>query len=113
MILFKSVLHQIEFVLFVETIPNLILLFQLKNVDDFDHLKQLPHLAHIYIKNNPLTLQNPKRANSTDDIIRSDHNKLFFHGHSQPTKTKICFEIECFIFLILLFFSTYHSRSLR
>ncbi|UJR28966.1 hypothetical protein I4U23_010183 [Adineta vaga] len=29
---------------------------QLKNVDDFDNLKQLPHLDHLFIKNNPLTL---------------------------------------------------------
>jgi hypothetical protein len=50
---------------------------QLKNVDDFDNLQQLPHLAHINIKNNPITLSNKKQTNSTDDIIRSDRTHLF------------------------------------
>jgi len=49
---------------------------QLKNVDDFDHLKQLPNLAHINIKNNPLALPNKKQAHSPDDIISIIRQKL-------------------------------------
>ena len=96
----KSASHPIEFVLSPRVFSNWILPFQLKNIDDFDHLKQLPHLAHIYIKNNPLILQNTKRTTSISDIIRSDH---FRNGHSQQSKTKKrrCLEIECFIFLLL------------
>ncbi|CAF4705703.1 unnamed protein product, partial [Rotaria sp. Silwood2] len=42
---------------------------QLKNVEDFDNLKHLSQLVHIYIKNNPLTLPNNKCNNSIDNII--------------------------------------------
>ncbi len=58
-------------------------------MDDFDNLQQLPHLAHINIKNNPITLSNKKQqTNSIDDIIRSDRIYLFLYGHSQSTETK-------------------------
>jgi hypothetical protein len=66
---------------------------QLKNVDDFDNLQQLPHLAHINIKNNPITLSNKKQTNSTDDIIRSDRTHLFslWTFTIDRNKTKTCF----------------------
>ncbi|CAF0720314.1 unnamed protein product [Adineta steineri] len=62
-------------------LDNLVLLSvasnQLKNVDDFDNLKQLSNLAHIFIKNNPLTLSNNKRSTSSiDDIISIIQQKL-------------------------------------
>lgn len=51
---------------------------QLKNVDDFDHLKQLPNLAHLNIKNNPLltSTNNKLKTTSIDDIISAIRQKV-------------------------------------
>jgi hypothetical protein len=114
-------LHRIKFVIFKKSIFQIqrIDLFQLKNVDDFDHLKQLPNLSHISIRNNPIILPNAKRTQSINDIIRSDLTILFFYGHSQQSETKIkhVFKLNVlflwFIFLIFPLFSKYRSISPR
>ncbi|CAF0839800.1 unnamed protein product [Rotaria sordida] len=49
---------------------------QLKHVENFDNLKHLSQLVHIFIKNNPLTLPNNKCNNSIDDIISIIQQKL-------------------------------------
>ncbi len=39
------------------------------------HLKQLPHLYHIFLKDNPLTSINNQRNGSRDELNRSDLRK--------------------------------------
>ncbi|CAF1618975.1 unnamed protein product [Adineta ricciae] len=49
----------------------------IKNVDEFDNLKHIPHLAHLFIKNNPITLPNTKRnTSSMDNIISTIQQKI-------------------------------------
>jgi hypothetical protein len=54
---------------------------QLKSPEELNHLKQLTHLVHLLVRDNPLTSPNNRRNGSRDDLIRSDlrkKNLLFF-----------------------------------
>ncbi|CAF4384087.1 unnamed protein product, partial [Rotaria magnacalcarata] len=51
---------------------------QLKSFEELTHLKQLTHLNHLYLKDNPLISTNNRRNLSRDEFIRSDLLKFFF-----------------------------------
>ncbi|CAF1624319.1 unnamed protein product [Adineta ricciae] len=49
---------------------------QLRSVDELGHLKQLTHLSHIFLKENPLMFSYNARNGSPDDLISAIRQKL-------------------------------------
>jgi len=62
----------------VFSITKYFISIQLKTIEELIHLKQLTHLNHLFLKDNPLTSANNKRNGSREDLIRSDLRKFCF-----------------------------------
>ena len=69
--------------------PTVYFTFQLRNVEELGHLKQLTHLNHIFLKENPMMFSYNPRNGAPDDLIRSDLQQFSFYEYLQQTKTMI------------------------